>query len=306
MFPIIEVPAEAADSPEQLGSKFKFWFHDPNGQRVLFKQGRSGTGENWAEKISAELCVLLDIPHAVYDLAIWRDIQGVVSPSFVPAGARLIFGNELLARVVAGYKRETRYYGQSDHTIARVFAVLRDPAIQVPRAWQETADMRTASDVFAGYLMLDALIGNTDRHHENWGLVLQTTTERQDLRLAPTFDHASSLGRNETDERRTARLATTDQAFSAIGYAERSRSAFYRGPTDRRPLSTFAAFGEVLRRRTRAAQAWISRLHAVSDLQLRAVIDEVPSEFISSAGREFAYRLVLINKARIVQLMSAG
>jgi hypothetical protein len=57
--------------------------------------------------------------------------------------------------------------------------------------------------------MLDALIGNTDRHHENWGLVLQGTSDHQDLRLAPTFDHASSLGRNETDERREARLGLT-------------------------------------------------------------------------------------------------
>jgi len=53
MYRIIEVPAEAADSTEQLGSKPKFWFLDPSGQRFLFKQGRSGTGENWAEKVSA-------------------------------------------------------------------------------------------------------------------------------------------------------------------------------------------------------------------------------------------------------------
>ena len=184
MYRIIEVPAEAADSTEQLGSKPKFWFLDPSGQRFLFKQGRSGTGENWAEKVSAEICDVLKIPHAAYDLAVWRGIQGVVSPSFVPSGARLIFGNELLARVVSGYEGETRYYRQSGHTIARVFAVLRDPGIQVPATWQETAHINTSSGVFMGYLMLDALIGNTDRHHENWGLVLEATS---DLRLAPTL-----------------------------------------------------------------------------------------------------------------------
>jgi len=135
----------------------------------LFKEGRSGTGENWAEKVSAEICALLGIPQAPYDLAVWRGTQGVVSENFVPAGARLIFGNELLARVVSGYERETRYYRQSDHTIARVFAVLRDPAIQVPTTWHRTAAINTASEVFVGYLMLDALVGNTDRHHENGG-----------------------------------------------------------------------------------------------------------------------------------------
>lgn len=41
--------------------------------------------------------------------------------------------------------------------------------------------------------MLDALVANLDRHHENWGIVVDPSgllpTE-----LAPTFDHASSLG----------------------------------------------------------------------------------------------------------------
>ena len=288
---------------EQLGSKPKFWFLDLKGQRVLFKQGRFGTGENWAEKVSAEICEVLNIPHAVYDLAVWRGVQGVVSPSFVPSGARLIFGNELLARVVSGYAGETRYYRQSGHTIARVFAVLRDPRIQVPAAWKAMAGISRSSDVFTGYLMLDALIGNTDRHHENWGLVLYAGSDRQELRLAPTLDHASSLGRNERDQRRAARLVSKDRAYSVIGYAERTRSAFYRAPTDRRPLSTIAAFREALRFRTRAAEAWIGRLAIVDNKQFRAIIDNVPSEFISPAGREFAYQLVLTNKARVTQLM---
>jgi hypothetical protein len=244
MYRIIEVSEKAADSTEQLGSKPKFWFVDSGGQPCLFKEGRSGTGENWAEKVSAEICELLSIPHAAYDLAVWCGVQGVVSPSFVPADARLIFGNELLARVVSGYEAKTSYYGQSGHTIARVFAVLRDPGIQIPATWRGTAHINAPSDVFAGYRMLDALIGNTDRHHENWGLVLQGTSDHQDLRLAPTFDHASSLGRNETDERREARLASKDRAYSLVGYAERARSAFYRAPADPRPLSTLDAFRE--------------------------------------------------------------
>jgi hypothetical protein len=304
MYRIIEVPPDAADSTEQLGSKPKFWFVDPRGKRFLFKEGRSGTGENWAEKVSAEICALLGIPQAPYDLAVWRGTQGVVSENFVPAGVRLIFGNELLARVVSGYERETRYYRQSDHTIARVFAVLRDPAIQVPTTWHRTAAINTASEVFVGYLMLDALVGNTDRHHENWGLISHASSGRHEVRLAPTFDHASSLGRNETDVRRTARLASTDRAYSVAGYAERARSAFYRASTDPRPLSTLDAFREAARLRLRAAQSWVRRLRAVHDAQIRSTIDEVPPAFMSAPAREFAYQLLLTNKSRIMQMTS--
>jgi hypothetical protein len=304
MYRIVEVASEAADAPEQLGSKPKFWLRDSRGQLFLFKQGRPDTGENWAEKVGAEICGLLNIPHATYDLAVWRGIQGVVSASFVPADARLIFGNELLARVVRGYAGQTHYYRQSGHTVARVFAVLRDPGIQVPAAWKATAFISTASDVFLGYLMLDALIGNTDRHHENWGLISHATSGRQARQLAPTFDHASSLGRNETDDRRAARLATRDRAYSVTGYVERTRSAFYRAPTDPRPLSTLAAFGEASKYRARASRAWIGMLCAIADGQFRSIIDEVPSDFMSPAARDFAYRLLLVNKERITQMTS--
>jgi len=304
MYRIIEVAAEAADSTEQLGSKPKFWFVDSSGRSYLFKEGRSGTGENWAEKVSAEVCTLLTIPHATYDLAVWRGIQGVVTASFVPEGARLIFGNELLARFARGYDRDARYYRQSGHTVARVFAVLKDPEIQVPAKSQRSADISTSQDVFAGYLMLDALIGNTDRHRENWGLVLHATGERRELRLAPTFDHASSLGRNEPDERRVARLASKDHAYSLVGYAERARSAFYRAPMDLRPLSTLEAFGEAAKLRPRATQHWVGRLRAVGDAEIRSIIDEVPPDFISSPAREFAFQLLLVNKARITQMVN--
>ncbi|MGH8546715.1 MAG: phosphatidylinositol kinase [Gammaproteobacteria bacterium] len=304
MYRIIEVPPDAADSTEQLGSKPKFWFVDSSGKSFLFKEGRSSTGENWAEKVSAEICVLLKIPHASYELAVWRGTQGVISENFVPRGARLIFGNELLARVVSDYERETSYYRQSGHTVIRVFAVLRDAGIQVPTTWQGAAGINTASDVFAGYLMLDALIGNTDRHHENWGLVSHAGSERQEVWLAPTFDHASSLGRNETDVRRAARLASKDPAYSVAGYAERARSALYRASTDPRPLSTLDAFREAAKLRPRAAQSWVRRLQAIDDAQVRSIVDEVPPAFMNAPAREFVYHLLLTNKARITQMTS--
>jgi len=76
MFPVITVPDDAADLPEQLGSKPKFWYVGDDSLRYLFKEGREGTGENWAEKVASELCELLGLPHAVYDFAIWKQKKG--------------------------------------------------------------------------------------------------------------------------------------------------------------------------------------------------------------------------------------
>jgi hypothetical protein len=298
VYPVITVPDDAADSTEQLGTKPKFWFRNDAGHRSLFKQGRPGTGENWAEKVSAELCKLLRIPHAHYDLAIWRDQPGVVSPSFVPEDCRLVLGNELLARLVEGYA-QTQYYQQAGHTLGRVFAVLRGPAVQASASWQADPVIRSAAHIFVGYLMLDALIGNTDRHHENWGLIVGPGHAGREAWLAPTFDHASSLGRNESEQRMLERMNTSDPQFSVAGYAKRARSALYRSTKDVRPLSTLDAFENARRRFPKVALAWLSRLRELRAESIQEVVEQIPSSFISSTARSFALQVVAANAKRL-------
>jgi hypothetical protein len=102
-------------------------------------------------------------------------------------------------------------------------------------------EVRTAVGVFIGYLLLDAWIENTDRHHENWGIIVSPDTQAQPT-LAPTFDHASSMGSHETDETRSARLETRDRGYSVDAYVEKADSALYATmseSTSRRHLCNF-------------------------------------------------------------------
>lgn len=71
-YSVLEVPSDASTQLEQMGTKAKFWFHADGGERTLFKEGRLGTGENWAEKICCELARHLGLPHAEYELARWK------------------------------------------------------------------------------------------------------------------------------------------------------------------------------------------------------------------------------------------
>ena len=80
-FPILKVPPDTSTQLEQLGTKAKFWFQLDEYQQALFKEGRPGTGENWAEKACCEIARLLGLPHAEYELASWREKKGVVTPT---------------------------------------------------------------------------------------------------------------------------------------------------------------------------------------------------------------------------------
>lgn len=218
MFSVVCVPDQAANLYEQLGTKPKFWFSNEESVDCLFKEVQGDTGEDWSEKIASELCELLKLPHAQYDLATWRDKRGVVSPTFVPSGGRLVLGNELLARVDSQYPAR-RFFRVSQHTLRRVLGIVRQTFVNLPIEMSGVPGVETAVDVFVGYLMLDAWIANQDRHHENWAVIV---TPERNVHLAPTYDHASSLGRNETDQSRKDRLTTRDRGRSMERYVERT------------------------------------------------------------------------------------
>lgn len=206
-------------------------------------------------------------------------------------------GNELLAKIINDYEEGKRYKVRQ-HTVRSVMAVASAKAIGFPLGWVAPSAIRDAASLFAGYLMVDALISNQDRHHENWGLVF---VPDQGVFFAPTFDHASSLGRNETDRVRIEMLATCDKGRSVEAYVQRAVSALYVSPASSRPLGTLEAFAEAAKIRPDAASYWMGRLANIHLEEFRAILAEVPDTEISAPARDFACRMLEVNMQRILK-----
>ncbi|MEA3276546.1 MAG: phosphatidylinositol kinase [Pseudomonadota bacterium] len=297
MYPVIDIGDQIPELLEQLGNKAKYWFRADN-RRYLFKIGRPGTGENWAEKTAAELADLLGLPHAVYDFAVWHGRRGVWTPSIEPEGARLILGNELLAAIHTGYPRH-QIRRAKDHTLGRIHALLSRPEITAPPDWPPPGEgIVTAYDVFVGYLLLDAWIANQDRHHENWGVI----NHQDRIYLAPTFDHAASMGQNETDETRHDRLTTRDRGRHISSYVSKARSAIYGHKDSKKPLPNLELFEQAARKSPAAARIWLTQLERVRDDQCQSLFEELPPEEASSLAREFALTLLSLNRSRMLTL----
>lgn len=246
-FEVYKIAADAPEENEYLGTKEKFWFHHHELGKCLYKKARPNTGEAWSEKIAAELCRLLMLPHARQELALYEQQQGTISPSFLPQNGSLTTGNEILAQIFLDYPENINDLSQ--HTFANVFGVMNESVVSLPFNWQAPSNIETAIDTFIGYLLLDAWIGNADRHHENWGFINLDGKSY----LAPTYDHASCLGRNESDNKRQQRLKTKDKGFSVEAYANKSKSCLYAQSGDNKPLKTFDVFCAAARLYPKAA-----------------------------------------------------
>ena len=198
MFNVINLAHYVQTRPEALGTKEKFWLLPRpgvflNSRPHLFKIGRENTGENWSERVSCEIARLIYLPSAEYEFAEYEGRRGVLSERFIPDTGTMFLGNIILSREVPSYDN-AKTYDQVDYRLSRILQILKGLRLKPPVSIDACAYGMDGVDYSVGYLIFDCLIGNTDRHHENWGIILNNADGQVDLHLAPSFDHASCLG----------------------------------------------------------------------------------------------------------------
>ena len=160
VYPVIEITQR--DELEQLGTKYKFWFTNQQGEKHLCKVGRPATGENWSEKAACQLAKLLGIPCAEYDLATFKGERAVVSYSLTAKALGLVHGNEFLAKVyTAEYDKEKRFklrqYKLST-VINFITKLEHSPAkVNLPYTWISPFEVSGITELFIAYLLFDAL-----------------------------------------------------------------------------------------------------------------------------------------------------
>lgn len=273
---------------EQLGTKDKYWcrFPDrPEGEKWLLKLPRQEDekAEHLAEKIACEVAKLVGVPCAEVELAEYEGIRGTVSRNMVPQRRSLVHGNEIIAGRVTGYDPE-RKRRTSDHTWERIVE-----AIEAICGGHCDSDL----EQFAGYLVLDALVGNTDRHHENWGFLRRERAGRVDYSLAPSFDHASSLGREMKDERRKRLLA---EGQLEARYIRQARGGIYLKELGENKVPPLVLVESLAVIHPRLFSPWLQKLSHATDEAVCAILQRMPPGWITSAQAEFASAIIAISR----------
>ena len=279
--------------PEEMGSKIKFWYRYMGEQEAdwLFKHPKQGTGEHWAEKIAERLAIELKIACAPVEFAEFRGSRGSATKSFAFEGSALHHGNEVLQQVISDYDPEKTFH-QSAHTLDSIFCAL-DKIFVSPEI------ARQAKIRISEYLVLDALIGNTDRHHENWGILRERAGDDWKGFVAPSFDHASSLGRELLDERRDRLLSE-----GRVGqYVEKGHGAIYWSGGEKRASSPLELVRRAVQRYPDLFQPALKKLKRLDESTTRDLISRVPDSWMTFSAREFAVALIRYNFEQLKELI---
>ncbi|WP_422885698.1 hypothetical protein [Providencia stuartii] len=216
-------------------------------------------------------------------------------------------GNEVLHNHTPGYPKPVsdveKQVRVREHTVARVLSCLENKILP-PIFHNYDISGLTSGDVFCGYLMLDVLISNQDRHHENWAIMQDDQSGKR--YLCPTYDHAASQGREMTDREKNERLNTKDINRSISKFVTKARSELFRTQKDTKRLLTIEAFEEAVKTRKEVMNFWISKLHDLNDECLKDIFARLDEKCISEVSRKFAFEMVKENRKRLLKQFFLG
>ncbi|MDR0416659.1 MAG: hypothetical protein LBH76_04965 [Propionibacteriaceae bacterium] len=239
---VVDVSAWELGDIETAGSSDLVWLIEPNQEPPKFWlhkntniPGNGGEeGQDWAEVISTQVAITLGVPCAVTRLCVQADEAGRVRRGSISLSLResdsasaLVHGGDWLEEAgIPEFRnwRERSSRGQQrrsgggtvqrGHNLANI-----ERSLETVKPPQGLPERLTAFDAFVGFLILDAMVANRDRHEFNWAVLRSPMADEPD-RLCPSFDHGTTLGHNLTDERRLLEL-TRMESFAAKGTAHR-------------------------------------------------------------------------------------
>jgi hypothetical protein len=289
-------PGLILDEQVEDGMLRKDWYLHPQLGKCLFKEAAptqaiiSDARTDWTEKVVNEIANLLGLPVARYELATGyfgkstKLVEGVVSINCVPTNAQVFTGEEFLTRILDCNLDDPRQY-----TIENVLKALDLADVNIPSNWQQPiAGIDTGAKLFVGYMMLDCLVNNSDRHDHNWEVM--AVGER--IELVSSFDHGLSLGSTDEDEDKPT--------LSLADYVERySQSCFQEGYNKLPTLTIFERCGRLY---PDAARIWQEQLRQVTMNQIEEIFSLIPEGRITPVAAKFAIELLDFNQKRIVDL----
>ena len=271
---------ESIDPVENTGYLRKFWIEHPQLGRSLIKL-EEDTAPAWSEKVSYEIAKRLKLPAASYEmgeLVGWSNhadnTKVVISPDFKRADTRYIQGEELLIF-------QTNY--DDGYSVASVLSALLQNDVQLPVGYQAPKGISDGADLFVGYLLLDSLTANNDRHSGNWEI---GNNSRGIKTLAPVYDNGASFA--------TTFGSIVYGNYTVEQYMNRDLSMFGEFQTE-----TFKQASEIC---PEAARVWLSQLAQIQQQEFSRILAQIPTERIKPEAKTFAIELLNYNRRQLLSL----
>lgn len=290
------------------GSKEKRWYRIPESNKlVLFKLPitltsetskdiNEITGEMWSEKLASDIAEILGFNVHKVDIASLdiddeaisfygldeekiRDVEiiyGALCHSFISEGLEsLVEGADLIMEFDNTYNRKLlrgNVEVYSYQLLLRLF------------------DKYNCIEDLYKMIIFDTLIGNTDRHQDNFGMVKDEVTIRP-LSFAPFYDNSSSLGRELTTQRIQLMLKD-NQMYNSYIFGKKSSPQIKWGDINHSTKLNFFEFLKRVKLLTPEIRKYDGIVAQLTDAKIDMIIEDIPEIVMSKLHKEFVNKLL--------------
>jgi hypothetical protein len=271
------------------------------GHRYLFKRSiERHPHQFWMEVIAYGLgkVAKVRVPRAIVAYSARTNQVGALIEWFYQVGGKTLYvpGGNYMQRLIPGYDRKKGR--QHNFSIIARFG----------KALSRNKHVSFSSWIceWAKVVVFDALIGNTDRHQDNWGILWTVSTEGfPSAELAPAFDNGTSLGYEILE---TNLFKFNDNAYLER-YAKRGRHHMRWELSDSEQQTLFDFVGRFAAEFEEARPIMLECL-TFEPRQIEEVLDLLSQLQISpglSIDRcKFLYRLIEFRRSKLLAILGGG
>lgn len=264
------------NNPNAKGSRVKRFVVDKNGDKAFFKYEGNGylVSEACSEKMSYEIAKVIGYDCAKIELAYDNDnVLGVLNYLFIKIGS-----TEHIDAVsylnIHGNERALYY------TISNIKKTL------------DELD-KTLFDGFIKIMIFDALVGEQDRHEENWGI------ERigESYRISPLYDNGCNLLREFKSEEYAKNYYDNIKDFDA--FINKSKTYIYK-EDNKKKYKHFELIEYLNENYHDTVQKEIENLNKLTDDIIEEIVNKIPDNLLTKMHKK--YIIAYLKKRRDILL----
>ena len=237
---------------------------------AYFKYEMYNCSESCSEKMSYEISKILGYPCAHIELA--RDSKG-----------RLGILNYLFVDTTKEEHHDAIEFINKQEDLIREYYTIEN----IKRCL-DSIDKKLF-DNFLKIMVFDALVGETDRHAENWGII----KDNEGYRLSPLYDNGTNLLRNFKDEKYAEKYYSETRNFDS--YIRSARSLIYKD--DHTSCYKLHELIEYLYKKyPQQIKREIENLNKLSVDNISEIVSNIPDELLTELHKKFIINYLIERK----------
>lgn len=246
----------------------------------FFKYEKYECSESCSEKISYEIAKILNKPCAEIEFAKDENgVIGIISYLFIDISNRQQAKTHIDAKDLFN---KSEFERKQFCTITNIKQFLDEFN---PKLFKS----------FLGIMVFDALVGETDRHEENWGL-LKTGNQYE---LSPLYDSGCNLLREFKNPDIANKYYDGIKDFDK--YIERSKTLIYKENGEKyRHMELikqlYNDYPEIIGKE-------LINLEKLTDKKIKKILNKIPKKFLEKKHKEYIYKYIIKRRDMLLSIL---